>query len=168
MTQSPNLPSDGPRRAISQQRKSLYYLGMAISMFGLLLFLSTFVTAVWNFGDFSNFQGEARSAGFRAFGGIFLLIVGGFLANLGARGMAGSGLKLDPEQARKDVEPWSRMSGGMLGDMLDEAGIKLPGTSQQADLPLDEKLRRLHALRQDGILDEAEYQREKQELLDKN
>jgi hypothetical protein len=63
------------------------------------------------------------------------------------------------------------MTGGMVGDVLDEAGIDL-GRSRQdaadASLPFDEKLRRLHKLHEDGILSEEEYLREKQELLDSN
>jgi hypothetical protein len=36
---------------------------------------------------------------------------------------------LDPEQARKDVEPVARMAGGVVGDALEEAGVKLGGGS---------------------------------------
>ena len=106
-------------REISTDRKALHTFGMILSAIGLLMFLSTFVTFLWHFGDFTDFAGRARSDGFRAFGGIFLLIVGGALMNLARRGAAGSGLKLDPKQAREDLEPWSRMSGGMTKDALD-------------------------------------------------
>jgi hypothetical protein len=47
-----------------------------------------------------------------------------------ARGKAGSGLVLDPQQAREDVEPWSRMQGGVIKDTLDEAGINLEQVSK--------------------------------------
>jgi len=163
-------PERSPQRQVSPGRKQLYYVGMGLSVVGVLMFLSTFVTFLMHFGDFSNFHSNARSDGFRAFGGMFLMMIGGALMTVGRAGAAGSGLKLDPEQARRDVEPWSRMSGGMLGDALDEAGINLRGLTSDSDkeLPFDEKLRRLHKLREDGILSEEEYQREKQELLDKN
>jgi hypothetical protein len=39
--------------------------------------------------------------------------------------MAGSGVVLDPEQAREDLEPYSRMVGGLAWDVLEEADIDL-------------------------------------------
>jgi hypothetical protein len=42
------------------------------------------------------------------------MVIGGILMNIGARGAAGSGLVLDPEKARQDLEPWSRMGGGIV------------------------------------------------------
>ena len=36
---------------------------------------------------------------------------------------AGSGVVLDPEKARKDVEPWSRMGGGVVQDALSEIEV---------------------------------------------
>ena len=57
---------------------------------------------------------------------MFLMIAGGVLATVGAAGAAGSGLKLDPEQARKDLEPWARLGGGLTKDSLDEMGIDVP------------------------------------------
>jgi uncharacterized OB-fold protein len=38
---------------------------------------------------------------------------------------------LDPEKARKDLEPYSRMTGGMVKDALDEAHINLSGPSEK-------------------------------------
>jgi RNA polymerase subunit RPABC4/transcription elongation factor Spt4 len=45
------------------------------------------------------------------------------LRSVGAKGWAGSGVVLDPETARKDVEPWSRMGGGVLQDALSEVQV---------------------------------------------
>src|SRR5262249_852674 len=87
------------------------------------LFLSTFVTFMANFGNFDNFEDRARSEGFRSFGGIVLMMIGGFLMKVGAKGWAGSGMVLDPEKARKDVEPWSRMGGGVVQDALSEVEV---------------------------------------------
>ncbi len=112
-------------RKISTERKSLYYFGMALMAIGFILFLSTFVTFAARFGDFTDFNQRGRSEMFRSVGGIVLLIVGGILRTIGARGVAGSGLKLDPAQARSELEPFSRMAGGMAKDTLDEAGIDL-------------------------------------------
>jgi hypothetical protein len=162
-------------REISPERKSLYHLGLVVTILGGLLFASTFVTFLWHFGDFTDFTGRARSMGFRAFGGMALLIVGTMIRNLAARGAAGSGLTLDPSQARRDMEPWSRMSGGMTKDALDEMGVNVPkivdsltgrGATSTGET-MEQRLRSLHALHKDGLLTDEEYAREKQELLDR-
>jgi hypothetical protein len=165
-------PSREPQRQISPERKALFYFGNGLGLVGLLMFFSTFLSAALNFGNFDNFEARGRSMATRAFGGMFLMIVGSVIAGVGKAGLAGSGVKLDPEQARRDHEPWSRMTGGVVRDVLDEAGINLGqggGTaSPETELPFDEKLRRLHKLREEGILTDEEYQREKRELLDRH
>jgi hypothetical protein len=45
--------------------------------------------------------------------------------SIGARGAAGAGVILDPDQAREDLEPYSRMAGGMVKDVLEEADVDL-------------------------------------------
>jgi hypothetical protein len=167
-------------REISPDRKTLYTVGMVVSIIGGLMFASTFVTFLMHFGDFTDFAGRMRSNGFRAFGGMGLLIIGTMLRTLAARGAAGSGLRLDPEGARRDLEPWARLSGGLQKDALDEMGVDVPkivdaltGRAASNSAPaaagetLEQRLRSLHALYQDGILSEEEYRREKQELLDR-
>jgi RNA polymerase subunit RPABC4/transcription elongation factor Spt4 len=96
---------------------------MALGGIGLLLFLSTFVTFIANFGNFDDFDNQAKSDGFRAIGGMVLMMIGAFIMNVGAKGWAGSGVVLDPEKARKDVEPWSRLSGGVIQDTLSEVEL---------------------------------------------
>jgi hypothetical protein len=115
-------------RKISEERKTIYYVGMGLMVMGGLLFASTFVVFIAHFGDFSNFEGRAKSQAAMAFSGMALLMIGGFVRNLGARGAAGSGLILDPDKAREDLEPYSRMGGGMLKDALDEADVHLGST----------------------------------------
>jgi RNA polymerase subunit RPABC4/transcription elongation factor Spt4 len=112
-----------PQKQIPSERKALYYGGMILTGIGLLLFLSTFVTHLVNFGNFDHFEDRVQGMGFRAFGGMVLMVVGGFMMNVGAKGWSGSGVVLDPEKARKDVEPWSRMSGGVLSDALSEVEV---------------------------------------------
>jgi hypothetical protein len=90
---------DAPQKQIPPERKAMYYLGMALVGIGLLLFLSTFVTFLANFGNFDNFTGRARSEGFRAFSGVVLILIGGFLSNVGANGWAGLGSSLTPSKA---------------------------------------------------------------------
>lgn len=155
------------RRTISPERQTLYYVGMAIALLGLLSFASTFLSAALNFGNFDNFEARGRSMALRAFGGMAMIVIGGALSNIGTKGVAGSGLVLDPKRSREDLEPWSRFAGGMVGDALNEAGIDL-GDDPDADLRFDEKLRRLHELYTDGILSLEEYEQEKRELLDSN
>jgi hypothetical protein len=162
-----------PIRQITPERKTLYRAGQIIGVLGLLSFLSTFVSAALNFGDFTNFESDVRSMMLRAVGGMIMMILGGVLTTIGAAGPAGSGLNLDPEKARQDLEPWARMQGGLAKDTLDEMGVDLPkiaarlagGNRAEAET-LESRLRGLHALYKDGILSEQEYQREKQELLD--
>lgn len=117
-------------REISQGRKTTYYVGVIIMVIGGLMFFSTFVTFAMHFGDFNNFDDNARSSAIRAFGGMGLLILGGIIMGVGRRGLAGSGAVLDPKQAREDLEPYSRMAGGMVKDALDESGISL-GSAQR-------------------------------------
>ena len=110
---------------ISPERKAAYYLGAVLMVVGGLLFLSVFITGALNFGNFSNFQANARSSMFRALGGMAILMAGGIIRGIGARGLAGSGVLLDPRKAREELEPYSRMAGGMVKDALDEADVNL-------------------------------------------
>lgn len=109
-----------PVRNVSPERKALYYAGMAAGAVGLLLFVSNFFVIASGFND--PFAMQNRMGGFvaRALGGMALMVIGTGMRNVAARGLAGSGLKLDPEQARRDLEPWSRMGGGVVADALDE------------------------------------------------
>jgi len=117
-------------RHISGERKTAYYLGMGLMILGGILFASTFVTFAMRFGDFSNFESNAKSDVFRAVGGMALLFVGVIIRGIGARGLAGSGVVLNPEKARQELEPYSRMAGGMVKDALEEANVSL-GTGAQ-------------------------------------
>ena len=102
------------RRNVSIQRKGLYYTGTVLVLLGFLLFGSVFVTGSMTWGDFTNFDANAKSEMARGIGGMALIIVGSIVKGVGARGAAGSGLLLDPERARKDLEPYARMTGGLL------------------------------------------------------
>jgi len=112
-------------RHISRERKTAYYLGMGLMILGGFLFASVPVTFAMHFGDFSNFESNAKSDMFRAVGGMALLIVGGIIRKIGARGLAGSGVVLNPEKARQELEPYSRMAGGMVKDAAEEANLSL-------------------------------------------
>lgn len=108
---------------ISESRKTLYRLGQIMTVIGVISFGSTFLTFALHFGDFSNFDANARSDALRAFGGMALMIAGGVIMGIGRQGVAGSGLNLDPEQAREDLKPWNRMAGQMMNDTISEIDV---------------------------------------------
>lgn len=110
MNKGPEIPAE---------RKALYYLGAVLMGAGFLLFISNFFMIP---RDPFMGRGDAFGSGmaFRGVGGMLLIIAGGFLRSLGARGAAGSGLVLDPQQAREDLEPWARAAGGLVKDALEE------------------------------------------------
>lgn len=120
-------------RQISEERKVSYYIGTLLMVIGGILFASTFVIFATNFGNFSNFEQTAKSCLFTAISGMVLLIIGGIVRGIGAMGLAGSGVVLDPQQAREELEPYSRQAGGMVKDALDEADIHL-GNAQPAQI----------------------------------
>lgn len=137
---------------------------MALGAIGLILFLGPFFAMMGSrssAGEMDGFIG-------RAFIGLMLMAVGTWLKQVGRLGVAGAGLVLDPEREREEAEPWSRRDGGILADQLDEAGIDLSGQAPgpPADLPFDEQLRRLHRLREDGVLSDSEYAEAKARVLD--
>ena len=144
----------------------MFYIGMVVGVIGFLLFISTFFSAASSVGDFSNFEPRGRSLGTRAVLGMVMMIAGGIMVRIGRMGLAGSGVKLDPEEARRDVEPWARMTGGVLKDALDEADIKLGGQPLGEELPFDERLRRLQKLRDDKLISELEYESTKKKILE--
>lgn len=109
-----------PQRDISPERQAVYYAGTGLAVLGFLTFLSVFVSGALHFGDFTNFEAQSRSMGLRAVLGMVMMIGGGILAGVGKSGLAGSGIKLDPQQGRRDLEPWSRQTGGMIADAVDE------------------------------------------------
>ena len=148
---------------VSDSRKLLYYGGMVVTGLGVLIFVSIFFRS--HEDVFADVEGAQRSMVVRGICGMALLVAGGFMRSVGAKGLAGSGVVLDPEKARRDVEPWSRAGGGMLRDALDETGLDI-GRKTDESGDFDDKLRKLHQLRQDGILTEEEYQKEKSDILD--
>ena len=103
-------------KKISQARKKAFYGGTVLAFVGGVLFCSVFLLALS-----VDEEVDPKSILFRALGGLFLIIVGMNLRKIGARGLAGAGVVLDPEKAREELEPYSRMAGGMAKDALDEA-----------------------------------------------
>ena len=109
------------QRRIPTERKVLFYGGMALSAVGLLMFLSWFVALAASFGNHDSSAADWVPKQFMiTFAGMILMAIGKGMMHVGSKGLSGAGIVLDPEQARRDVEPWSRMSGGMLNDALSE------------------------------------------------
>lgn len=114
-------------KKISEERKRLYNAGLVMMIIGGCLFALPFLA-----GPLVILAGGEGGMTIMplvmlaAFVGFGLIAAGGIMRTIAARGKAGSGLVLDPEQARKDLEPWSRMAGGVVKDALDEADIR-PG-----------------------------------------
>jgi len=118
-----------PRRQISPGRKAIVYLGRMLMAIGGLMCLSTFCLVPFEMarGPRSFSGGGPPLPVLLFFPGLVLLFIGGMVSAIGMQGAAGSGLVVDPEQARKDLEPLNRLQGGMLKDTLDEAGLDLGG-----------------------------------------
>jgi hypothetical protein len=81
-----------------------------------------------------------RNMMIRALGGMGLMVLGGLLMRVGAAGWAGAGVVLNPEQARKDLEPWARMGGGVLQDALSEVDL-VRKAEERLDAPPPVKIR---------------------------
>jgi hypothetical protein len=137
-------------QSIPAERKALYYLGMVVMGAGVLLFLSNFLFVAGEMGShsrprnhdipmsdpdwfeksrarneswFAENSDKGRYFIFRALGGMGLIAVGGFLMRIGAAGLAGSGIVLDPQKAREDLKPWSHMAGGMIQDAVSQVEV---------------------------------------------
>jgi hypothetical protein len=157
-----------PQRDISSGRKFSYYIGLALVVIGFFVFGSVFVSAMTGFGGpsaFDTFGTQFSSIAVRGFLGIILMIAGSLLMRLGSHGAAGSGLLLDPQRTRKDLEPWGRAAGGLLSDAIDEAGLNVDRDRQGREIPFDEKLRRLDQLYKENLITEEEYQAKRTEIL---
>lgn len=122
-------------KKISPDRKAIYYLGIALVVVGFLMFIGTMFSGMASFGDFTDFENRTRNMGMTALGGMVLMIVGGIVSSIGARGWAGSGIVLDPSQAREDIQPWSKMTGQVINDALEEVDALKGGA---ADAPARE------------------------------
>jgi hypothetical protein len=116
---------------ISEGRKLIYYIGLILTIVGMLMFLSCFVSVFSMFGSVFGFtsghnapfsvssMGMDVFSGFkRAFIGMLLMIPGGLMMKIGRLGAAGSGLVLDTQQTRDDLKPWAQAGGQLLNDAL--------------------------------------------------
>ena len=103
-----------PRRTLSPERKGLYAVGLGLQGIGAMGFLVCLLG--FAFGGMRSAQSFGREGSpVQWWAGALLcmvaLVIGGMLRGIAARGVAGSGLVLDPERARTDLEPWARTGG---------------------------------------------------------
>lgn len=120
--------TENANRQLSPERQMLHYVGTALVGGGILIFFLTMVYLFFNGHKDMSFDGPPRAVvGF--FIGMGMAIVGGVLKGLGRGGLAGSGLVPDPEQARRDLEPWNRSAGGQVADAIKE----IPAVKQVLD-----------------------------------
>ncbi|HYF93896.1 MAG TPA: zinc ribbon domain-containing protein [Symbiobacteriaceae bacterium] len=107
---------------IPEGRRAAYYIGGGMMVVGFLLFISNFFFVASgppsgvSLFDYNPMPGLVA----RGLGGMLLMIAGGFVRSVGARGAAGSGLVLDPQQAREDLKPWAQTAGGLVKDALEQ------------------------------------------------
>lgn len=103
---------------ISSGRKTTYYIGIGLIVVGVILFFSVFFSAIGSFND------PWKTPPFQnAVIGMLMMIGGGVLATIGARGPAGSGVVLDPEKAREDLKPFNEAAGEMINDTLEKVKV---------------------------------------------
>ena len=146
---------------ISPTRKTLHAFGIGMTVLGVILIVVGFVGFVLTG---STFNTRLVVTFFLTFGsGMGVAVLGQVLRGIAARGVAGSGLVLDPKKARQDLAPWARMGGGIVRDALDESGFAPKQNPQQ--LPFDEELRRLKSLKDDGLISEKEFGEAKAKIL---
>ena len=70
----------------------------------------------------------------RAVLGMAMMIIGGIVSSIGRGGLAGSGVMLNPQRARQDLEPFNRAAGGMINDTVQEIdALKGLGTAREPD-----------------------------------
>lgn len=110
-----------PARDIPPERKTLFYFGMILNVGGVALCLGSMLFLFAGMGTSGIHDGPPKAM-FTAFLGGIIAAAGRGLMRVGRRGAAGSGLVLDPKQARRDLEPWNRAAGGMASDALEEVG----------------------------------------------
>lgn len=102
---------------LSNERKVTYYIGIGLIILGFILFISVF----FQFASFSNdpFSISSKEPSFMGpVIGFILMIIGGIVSSIGAKGTAGSGMILDPDKAREDLKPFNEAKGQMLNDVI--------------------------------------------------
>ncbi len=136
----------------SPERKAIHGIGTIVRIIGSIMFISVFFIGFsqknkpkkpWNYSKpkSNNQWNYPRTSpkpkpnhGFpkTIIIGFGLVFIGGVLTTLARNGVAGSGLILDAEQERRDLEPVSRIIGGRINDAFMEVNLegKFPKTKE--------------------------------------
>ncbi len=105
---------------IPKERKALYYIGMGMTILGIILFISVFFSTASMMNDpFASGPPKFTNAVI----GMIMMVIGGIIQNVGAKGSAGSGMILDPDKAREDLKPYNEAMGGMLNDVISNVDV---------------------------------------------
>ncbi len=123
-------------RKIPEERTALYYLGNILIVVGFLLFVSVFIQIASLVSSGPSFpsvhspfdpvtqpQRSNQPNIMVALAGMGLVLAGGICRSIGVGGLTGSGILLDPERQREEMKPWSKMTGGMISDTLEEVDV---------------------------------------------
>ena len=111
---------------IPAPRRAIHAIGTVMLAFGLLGILVCFIG--FAFAGHEAVDSFGRSGSPVAFwvGALVCMVLaagGKALRTIGARGAAGSGLVLDPEQAHEDLAPWAQTGGKLVKDAIESSGI---------------------------------------------
>lgn len=106
-------------------RVVLFYAGSVMGVIGLLMFLTPFLSV--GLVAFSSDAFAFEDTIFGSFGvaviGFIFILLGSSLRSLGKYGAAGSGVILNPKQAREDIKPHAKAVGGILNDAFEEVDV---------------------------------------------
>jgi hypothetical protein len=91
---------------------------------------------------------------YRALGGMGLIALGSFLMRVGAAGLAGAGVVLNPQQARQDLKPWSKSQGGMIQDALEEVEL-VQRIEERLEAPPVKEVVKIRCRKCSGLNDET-------------
>ena len=115
---------DEPNRDITPERKIMYYARHGLHRPGDGALPSVFVTGCANFGNFDNFEGEAKSSMARAIGGMVLMMIGSGLMVVGRLGNGRLGRRSSIRaRCARTWSPGTAPAGGMTNDALGEIDV---------------------------------------------
>lgn len=106
---------------ISNERKAIYYVGIGMIVLGFILFISVFFAGMG--GMEPSFSSAPPDPFKRAVVGMICMVIGGIFTSIGSKGVAGSGIILDPEKAREDLKPFNSAKGEMINDVIENIDV---------------------------------------------
>lgn len=124
---------------IPMWRKLCYYGGMILIAIGFVLFLSTFFEMFGGSGtSFEQIESGIWGSFNRSITGWILILIGGIVRGVGMKGLAGSGVILNPNKAREDLHPYTHAAGAAVKDIVDGYRSASAEEESQSDDAFDE------------------------------